>query len=137
MDTTTYPPKTGAALAAPFPDILHVGDMIARRLDETGMTKAELGRRLGTSRQNINSLIRRRMPPIELIWHASKALQHDFFAEISRHLQTGDARHVQPPDVQALSASLVRAAMAVVNCAIDLDPMQYGNPSHTKQQHHG
>ncbi len=113
---TTFSPQTSLAL----PPEMHLGNMIEQRLDELGMTKAELGRRLGTSRQNINALLRKQLPPMEQVWLACTALQYDFFADISRQLRAVDPRCTPPipPDVQGLSANLIRAAMAVVNCAL-------------------
>lgn len=114
--TTAFAPQT----SLPLPSGLHMGNLIEKRLDELGMTKAELGRRLGTSRQNINALLRKPFPPLEQVWLASTVLQHDFFADISRHLRAADPRFAPPisADAQGLSANLIRAAMAVVNCAL-------------------
>ena len=113
---TTFSPQTSMTL----PHGLHMGNMIEQRLGELGMSKAELGRRLGTSRQNINALLRKPLPPLEQVWLACTALQHDFFADLSRQLRAADPRCAPPipPDVQGLSANLIRAAMAVVNCAL-------------------
>ena len=105
------------------PDDLHIGRAIELRLDAMGMTKAEFGRRIDTSRQNVNSLLRKAMPDINTLWRASVALETDFFAEATRALQAKGIGGQAPTPIPAatlhpLSADLVRAALAVVNCAI-------------------
>ncbi len=105
------------------PQDLHIGRAIALRLDAMGMTKAEFGRRINTSRQNVNSLLHKALPDMATLWWASVALEMDFFAEMSRALQArGIAGHAPAPvpaaTMHPLSADLVKAALAVVNCAV-------------------
>jgi hypothetical protein len=57
--------------------------MVERRLDEMGMTKAEFGRRINTSRQNVNSLLNKPGLDSALLWRISLALDHDFFHAVS------------------------------------------------------
>lgn len=125
MDIDASTTTLGGAAAQP-----HTGQRIAQRLDELGMTKAEFGRRMGTSRQNINSLLLRPLVPLDLLWKASLILQHDFFGELSAALHTADPRcappappavppHGMPPEVYA---DLIRAALAVVNHAMPAYP---------------
>jgi hypothetical protein len=121
MDKHTSPKATGGAAAQP-----HTGQRIAQRLDELGMTKAEFGRRMGTSRQNINSLLLRPLVPLDLLWKASLILQHDFFGELSAALHAADPRCAPPapPAVpthgmpQEVYADFIRATLALVNHAM-------------------
>jgi transcriptional regulator with XRE-family HTH domain len=58
---------------------VHVGKLIEWRLDEMGMTKAEFGRRINTSRQNVNSLLRKPSLDTAYLQKISEALHYDFF----------------------------------------------------------
>jgi transcriptional regulator with XRE-family HTH domain len=62
---------------------VHVGKLIEWRLDETGMTKAEFGRRINTSRQNVNSLLRKASLDTAYLQKISEALHYDFFKHLS------------------------------------------------------
>jgi transcriptional regulator with XRE-family HTH domain len=62
---------------------VHVGKLIEWRLDETGMTKAEFGRRIDTSRQNVNSLLRKASLDTAYLQKISEALHYDFFKHLS------------------------------------------------------
>lgn len=44
------------------------------------MTKAEFGRRINTSRQNVNTLLRKESMDIQLLQKIGKVLQYDFLA---------------------------------------------------------
>jgi Cro/C1-type HTH DNA-binding domain len=106
---------------------LHLGELVDRRLNESGMTKAEFGRRIGTSRQNINTLIRKPTLTTEQLMDICVVMKFDLFAVLSEALhqavpdcQTPIPRTPAPTYTHAyqLSAELVRAALAVVNCAL-------------------
>lgn len=70
---------------------IHIGQMIEQVLDERGMTKAEFGRRINTSRQNINSLLRKRTVDVMYLFQISKVLEYDFFAAYSKVLPRNNA----------------------------------------------
>jgi Cro/C1-type HTH DNA-binding domain len=107
------------------PPALHLGQLVDQRLEESGMTKAEFGRRIGTSRQNVHSLIRKPTMTVEQLMAICVAMRFDFFAVLSDMLREAEP-DCQPPaprpqaltQAQYLSAELVRAALAVVNCAL-------------------
>lgn len=115
---------------------LHIGGLIAAQLDAYGMTRAEFGRRLYTSRQNINSLLRKTNPPIETIWQASVILQHDFFADISAALREVEPRCLPPmPEPPAASQpynlELLRMAFGLAHSAISNGMMPQPPPTPT------
>lgn len=58
---------------------IHIGRLIEEQLEKVGMSKAEFGRRINTSRQNINTLLRRESLDTDLLHNISKVLGHDFF----------------------------------------------------------
>lgn len=58
---------------------VHIGQLVEQRIIELGMTKAEFGRRMDTSRQNVNSLLRKKNWTVDLIAAASKVLGQNFF----------------------------------------------------------
>lgn len=60
---------------------IHTGDLIEERLKTVGMTKAEFGRRIQTSRQNVNSLLQKDSLDIKLLARISQVLGQDFVAE--------------------------------------------------------
>jgi hypothetical protein len=64
---------------------VHVGKLIEWRLDEMGMTKAEFGRRINTSRQNVNSLLRKPSLDTAYLQKISEALHYDFFKHFLEH----------------------------------------------------
>jgi hypothetical protein len=75
----------------------HVGELVARRLDVVGMTKAEFGRRIATSRQNVNSLLRKPTLTVDQLMEISVALQYDFFAVLSEALYKAEPDCQRPP----------------------------------------
>lgn len=58
---------------------VHIGQVVEQRIIELGMTKAEFGRRMDTSRQNVNSLLRKKNWTVDLIAAASRVLGQNFF----------------------------------------------------------
>jgi hypothetical protein len=68
---------------------VHVGKLIEWRLDEMGMTKAEFGRRIKTSRQNVNSLLRKPSLDTAYLQKISEALKYDFFRHFSEQASSG------------------------------------------------
>lgn len=61
------------------PNEIHVGKLVEERIHEIGMSKAEFGRRISTSRQNVNTLLRKRVWDVEQLVSASKILNTNFF----------------------------------------------------------
>jgi len=58
---------------------IHIGRLIAERIKEVGMTKAEFGRRINTSRQNVNTLLRKESLDTLVLRKISQVLSYDFF----------------------------------------------------------
>ena len=59
----------------------HIGLLIDAHLRKIGMTKAELGRRINTSRQNVNTFIRSQHVSTRVLIAISNALNYNFFKE--------------------------------------------------------
>lgn len=58
---------------------IHIGRLIEERINEVGMSKAEFGRRINTSRQNVNTLLRKSSLDTVMLSNISKVLNYDFF----------------------------------------------------------
>lgn len=58
---------------------IHIGRLIEERINEVGMSKAEFGRRINTSRQNVNTLLRKASLDTTVLSQIGKVLNHDFF----------------------------------------------------------
>jgi transcriptional regulator with XRE-family HTH domain len=102
-----------------------LGPLIESILNEKGMSKATLSRRIGTSRQNISLILKKNHFDTELLWRISEVLETDLFHFVSLafarglpengtiyatgkmeiRLELGDAQMVQ------LTVDLVRRVM--------------------------
>ena len=60
---------------------VNLGKLIELRIKEVGMTKAEFGRRINTSRQNVNTLLRKKSWDTKLLIRCSQVLGQNFFKE--------------------------------------------------------
>ncbi len=77
----------GDSLKATFPKPIdkmkipkvHIGQVVEQRIIELGMTKAEFGRRMDTSRQNVNTLLSKENWTVDMIASASRVLGQNFF----------------------------------------------------------
>jgi hypothetical protein len=58
---------------------LHIGKLIALRIEQTGMSKAEFARRINRSPQNIQDLLTRNSVDTTLLIAISQALGYNFF----------------------------------------------------------
>lgn len=67
---------------------IHIGKLIEDRLEKVGMAKAEFGRRIGTSRQNINTLLRKDSIHTSTLYKISKVLKMNFFEILSTELES-------------------------------------------------
>lgn len=65
---------------------LHIGNVIAARIQEIGMTKAEFGRRISTSRQNVNTVLRKESLDGHQLFMVSMVLGIDLFAFYQKKL---------------------------------------------------
>lgn len=65
-----------------------IGAMIADRLKEIGMSKAEFGRRMNCSRQNVSLIVKKESIDTGVLKRAGKVLGCDFFQMLSD--STGD-----------------------------------------------
>lgn len=62
---------------------IHIGELIKNKMDEIGMTSAELGRRIDTSRQNTARLLKLKSLDSEQLFKIGKALNYNFFKHYS------------------------------------------------------
>lgn len=63
---------------------VHIGKRIEARLIELGMTKAEFGRRILTSRQNVSLILQRSSIQVDLLERVCEVLDFDFFQHFKR-----------------------------------------------------
>ena len=99
---------------------IHIGSLIEQRLEKTGMTKAEFARRIGTSRQNVTSLLKKQSLDTALLHRIGGALDHNFFNDLADFpvLDSAQAGQVKGADKQRklLAASLdAQAAISRLN----------------------
>lgn len=76
---------------------IHLGSLIAKRLKEIGMPKAEFGRRLNTSRQNVGSLLKRESFDTAFLATIGEVLEYDFF----KYLVSEEDKLESPPQEPA------------------------------------
>jgi DNA-binding Xre family transcriptional regulator len=60
-----------------------LGPIIAQILEEKGMSKAEFGRRINTSRQNVSLILKKEHLDTQQLWTICQALESDIFHPIS------------------------------------------------------
>lgn len=58
---------------------IHIGQLVEERIKEMGITKAEFGRRISTSRQNVNTILKKKSLDSEMLGNISEVLNFDFF----------------------------------------------------------
>ena len=62
----------------------HLGELIEQRISDLGMTKAEFGRRIGISRQHVNSLLKKSSFDTLYLAQICNLLEEDFFRHLTR-----------------------------------------------------
>lgn len=62
---------------------IHIGRAVLDRITEIGMSKAEFGRRIHTSRQNINALLNKHSMDVKQLAKISEVLRFDFLSLLS------------------------------------------------------
>lgn len=67
----------------------HLGELITAKLEEKGMSKAEFGRRINTSRQNVSLILQKHDIDTGMLRRICQALQHDFFGELAETIPDG------------------------------------------------
>jgi DNA-binding Xre family transcriptional regulator len=63
--------------------------MIAKVMEERGMTKADFGRRIDTSRQNVSLILKKEHLDTQLLWRICDVLDTDLFDLMSRAFDSG------------------------------------------------
>ncbi|MEM0996209.1 MAG: helix-turn-helix transcriptional regulator [Bacteroidota bacterium] len=63
---------------------VHIGKRIEARLIELGMSKAEFGRRINTSRQNVSIILKRTSINTDLLEKVCQVLDYDFYEHFKR-----------------------------------------------------
>lgn len=71
------------------PKSIHIGNLVNERIKAHGMTKAEFGRRINTSRQNVNTLLRKETLDACLLFQISQILNFNFFSYYTEKLPIG------------------------------------------------
>jgi len=88
---------------------IDIGEIVKNRIAEVGMTKAEFGRRMNTSRQNVNTLLRKQDWSVQQVLLASISLETNFFQPYWEYLKAefGELPSGNDEVRQSLSLSLV------------------------------
>ena len=60
--------------------LVHIGQAIDKRRHELGLSKSELGRRIGVPQQHINRILERETMETSKLAKVSQALDYNFFA---------------------------------------------------------
>lgn len=71
-----------------------LGEIIESQVKLLGMTKAEFGRRIQTSRQNVNDIFRKEHLNTKQLSEISKVLRYDFYEHIDRPYRKRNKRRV-------------------------------------------
>lgn len=74
-----------------FEEEIHIGKAIEARIEEQGMSKAEFGRRIDTSRQNVNTLLGRKSLDTLVLVKICKVLKFNFFSLYQPKVQQENA----------------------------------------------
>ena len=59
--------------------LVHIGQAIDKRRNELGLSKSELGRRIGVPQQHINRILERETMETSKLAKVSQALDYNFF----------------------------------------------------------
>lgn len=76
---------------------IHIGELVLKRMEELGMTRSELARRIGTSSQNLGKILKRGSIDTQRLFQLSKALKLDFFQYYSVQLPLEEMSKVEDP----------------------------------------
>lgn len=71
---------------------VHIGKIIKQKVDESGMSKSEFGRRINTSPQNVYGIFKRKSIDTDLLSKISDVLETDFFRYYSKTLDAVEER---------------------------------------------
>lgn len=81
---------------------IHIGEMIDARLKEIGMSKAELGRRIHTSRQNINTITGKASIDVHTLVNVSNALVINYLEMFARKVRNSSQLNIQKEEFDKL-----------------------------------
>ncbi len=68
--------------------MIHIGQHIYNTLRNSNMTVTKFAEELHCTRPNVYKIFAKKTIDIELLWHISQVLKHDFFADLSKELKT-------------------------------------------------
>ena len=80
--------------------MIHIGSVIRKRIERTGINKSELARRINVTPQNMYNLLERKSIDTELLSKLCRELDYDFFA-LYRNDSAEDGPCIKPSE-QAL-----------------------------------
>ena len=85
---------------------LHIGEIIKKRVDELGITKAEFARRINTTSQNIYGIFKRESIDTALLIKISQTLDNNFFQYFtSSVVKISDNKNLLNYDISRLDLS--------------------------------
>lgn len=87
---------------------LHLGKLISEKVKEkNGLTQAELARQIGSSRQNLQSMLKRESMDSYWLYRISIALEFDLFDLLSKEMKKG--KHFNSEEIKAKSKKSSKA----------------------------
>ena len=89
----------------------HIGELVKQRANELGIGPTRLAQMIGTSKQNVYGIFKRKTLDTGLLFKLSNALNCDFFLNYSKRLDIGQMQAiVDPEEVKAIRADLEKLA---------------------------
>jgi len=67
---------------------IHIGKLIEKKFNESGMTKTSFATKLCYRRNNIYNIFKKTTIDVELLYRISDALQHNFFEYYTQKLNS-------------------------------------------------
>lgn len=106
--------------------VLHIGELIRKKLAELGMTKSEFARRINTSPQNVYGILKRESIDTTLLHRISKVLDFDFFMVIGKE-NPGFINEPEPDSNYPEKRSPSNLVQAYENCLKEIENLRKEN----------
>jgi transcriptional regulator with XRE-family HTH domain len=93
-------PKNMGMFFSYFESMQHRGDILRRRIDKSGYSKADIAKKLGISRNNLYYKLGKDDLEYDFLIEAYKVMKQDIledFPELSKFIATPSAPHAQEP----------------------------------------
>lgn len=108
---------------------IHIGKLIKQRLEEIGINKSELARRINTTPQNIYGIFKRTSIDTDLLRQISHVLEFDFFQYFEQeYLVVQEARpHYKTKSPKNRAKSVAELKIELDKCLKELELLKKEN----------